>query len=353
MNKRLIFSLLAACCGLFLACEDPNGGGSTPPSSESLFDAWVLNEGSWGGNNASLSRLSTGDGTIENDYFARRNGKGLGDQAQDILAYGSKSYISVCESQTIWIIDNATGNALAQIATPDKPRYLVAHDGKVYASSYDRTVLRIDTATLAIDGTCALSGSQPEQLAVAGGTLYVANSWYTDADGTFFYDSTLSVIDLATFSETGKITVGLDPSRLAALDDSRLVVLCGNGYDVSNSAHLLTLGSNSLVELPIALVNMTVHRGDLYGYTSQYGDNQHQTNNFYRIDGVTLQATSLLSGYQSDLQDAYGIDLDESGNLYILTSHYTGNSDILCFNADGVKRWKREAALFASKVVFY
>ncbi len=358
MKRQILsISLLAALCGLFLACEDPHNGGNTPPSEESIYDAWVLNEGLWGNNNASLSRLSSGDGAIINGYFARQNGKGLGDIAQDIIVYGSKSYITVSESQTIWVIDNATGSILQQLSTADMPRYLAAHGGKVYATVYDKTVLRIDTATLAIDGTCALSGYQPEQLAVANGRLYVVNSWQTDATGNAIYDSTLSVVELSTFTETGKITVGLDPCRIAALDANRLVVLCGNGYNVDSNSLLVTLGddghSAALTPLPVALANMTVHRGDLYGYTSQYGDNMHQTNSFYRIDGITLQATPLLPGYESDLQDAYGIALDESDNLYVLTSYYNSNSDILCFGADGVKRWKSEAALFASKVVFY
>ncbi len=357
--KRQIssFSLLIVICALFHACEDPINGGITPPSTDTHFDAWVLNEGLWGNNNASLSRLSTSDGYIENNYFARQNGKGLGDIAHDILVYGSKCYITVTKSNTIWVIDNANGNVLAQLPTSDNPRYLAEHNGKVYATVYDKTVLRIDTATLAIDGTCRLSGYQPEQLTVAAGRLYVANSWQTSSTGDAIFDSTLSVVDLATFSETGKITVALDPCRLAALDANRLVVLCGNGYNVDSNTLLITLGDNGLstdiTKLPVALANITVHNGDLYGYTSQYGDNRHQTNTFYRIDGHTLQATPLLAGYASDVQDAYGIALDDNGNLYVLTSHYNSNSDILCFNADGVKRWKREAALFASKVVFY
>ena len=63
--------------------------------------AYVLNEGTWSGNNASLSRVNLASGEMQNGVFAAANGRGLGDVAQDILVYGSHAYITVSFSNTI------------------------------------------------------------------------------------------------------------------------------------------------------------------------------------------------------------------------------------------------------------
>ncbi len=62
---------------------------------------YILNEGSWGSNNASLSRVDLTTGAITNNVFSTANGRGLGDVAQDIVIYGTKAYISVTFSNSI------------------------------------------------------------------------------------------------------------------------------------------------------------------------------------------------------------------------------------------------------------
>ena len=62
---------------------------------------YILNEGSWGSNNASLSRVDLSTGDITNYVFASANGRGLGDVAQDIIIYGTKAYIAVSFSNSI------------------------------------------------------------------------------------------------------------------------------------------------------------------------------------------------------------------------------------------------------------
>ncbi|MBQ9639782.1 MAG: PQQ-like beta-propeller repeat protein [Bacteroidales bacterium] len=74
-------------------------------------EAFVLNEGAWGRNDASLSRLNSKNGTIVNNYFASVNSRGLGDVAQDIMIYGSKMYISVSFSNTVEVVNPTTGKS--------------------------------------------------------------------------------------------------------------------------------------------------------------------------------------------------------------------------------------------------
>ncbi|MBP5677765.1 MAG: hypothetical protein J6W88_04640 [Bacteroidales bacterium] len=73
--------------------------------------AYVLNEGSWGGNNASLSRVELATGNITNGVFAAANSRGLGDVAQDIIVYGTKAYIAVSFSNTVEVVSVSDNKA--------------------------------------------------------------------------------------------------------------------------------------------------------------------------------------------------------------------------------------------------
>lgn len=66
--------------------------------------AYVLNEGLWGGNDASLSRVNLASGQIDNTAFSAANARDLGDLAQDILVYGTKAYVTVTFSNTLEVV---------------------------------------------------------------------------------------------------------------------------------------------------------------------------------------------------------------------------------------------------------
>ena len=71
----------------------------------------VLNEGGWGANNAGVSKVDVNAGTANNSFFDDANGRGLGDVAQDILIHDGKAYITVSFSNSIEILDIATGKS--------------------------------------------------------------------------------------------------------------------------------------------------------------------------------------------------------------------------------------------------
>lgn len=345
--KRNIF--LCAVCALALAAacektpptpENPNAGGPY---------AYLLNEGYWGGNNAEISRVNIADGSIEADWFSKSNGRGLGDVAQDLARYGGKLYATVYMSNVVEVIDPATGLSIKQIDFGSRgPRYMACHHGMVYVSCYDRSVVSIDTATLCISGSCAISGMQPEQLCVLGGKLYVCNSWQYGDGGSFLYDNTLSVIDLETFAETGKIEVGYNPNRIRALDGNRLVVVCAGDYDAHPAETLvLDITDNTIRQHPIAATNLEVWNGDIYCYAVAYDENWNTATAFYRNE------TPILQDFGGKLNDAYGISINPAnGDLYISNSPYGANGDLYCITAEGVERWHTEAGNYASKVVF-
>lgn len=74
-------------------------------------DLLILNEGSWSANNAGVSRVNVAGATATANYFADNNGRGLGDVAQDMVVVNGKAYITVTFSNSIEIMDIATGKS--------------------------------------------------------------------------------------------------------------------------------------------------------------------------------------------------------------------------------------------------
>lgn len=335
------------CCIWGCKPEDPK-----PVESSGSHLAYILNEGVWGGNNAEVSVLDSNG--IVNDWFSRNNGRGLGDVAQDMIHYGSRLYVSVYMSNTVEVIDAATGKSVRQIDMGQRgPRYMVAHEGKVYVTCYDCSVVRIDTATLTIEASCPLSGMQPEGICEVGGRLYVCNSWQYDDNGNSVYDSTLSVVDIYSFAEVEKIVVGVNPNRVKRLDAHTVVVACAGDYAAAEPQTLLVnVDAHTLSALPVAATNFDISGGSIYLYNTSYDANWSPEAHFYRVEAATGTVEPILADYGSRLNNAYGIAVHpETGALYITNSPYGVNSD-LYISHDGVSAVSHEVGVYASKVVF-
>ena len=87
-------------------------------------------------------------------------------------------------------------------------------------------VAKVDTATLQVVAECTV-GYQPDEMAVVGNKLYVANS------GGYRVPTTTApfpVIDLETFTETKKIDVAINLHRIKADGHGNLYVSSRGDY---------------------------------------------------------------------------------------------------------------------------
>ena len=340
----------------FAACEPteplPEPADSIVPDSGT---ALILNEGSWGGNNASLSRLDLAAGELENGWFAAVNGRGLGDLAQDLVLYGGKAYVTVSESGSLEAIDTATGIATHVDLGTRYPRHIAAEGGKLYITCYSpRSVIRIDTATLLVEASCPLGGYNPEGIAAVGGKLLVASSNISGNQGTYSYDNRLYVVDIAAFSVDTTVVVGSNPQKVMPLDGTRAIVnyVGDYGSQPAGSA-IVDVNTLAVTQTGLELTNMTVGDGAVYGYCTEWtADYSGKTTSYYSIDAATLAVTPLLPDVGLN---AYAIARHPvSGNIYIATDgDYIANGDLVCFAPDGSRRWKREVGMLPSKIVFW
>ena len=233
--------------------------------------------------------------------------------------------------------------------TAETPRYLAAADGYVYASCYNpHCVVRIDTSELRITALCTLGGYYPEGLCAIGGKLYVASNSIADERSVRTYDNKLYVVDLSTFTVKDSFTVGLNPSKVAVLNDNCISLnYWGNYKDIPAGTMIMNTSTKEITNLPVALYNYDVYDGDIYGYTSPYG-----SLSFYRIDGRTLQAEKILTEWPKGVSP-YGIKVNEhNGDIIVLTDGmYSSAGDCYIFTNTGTLRCEPlEMDILPSKV---
>lgn len=347
MKKTSI--ILCAALLLAAACQKPE---PERPLDNFHPDAYVLNEGNWGQNDASVSALTL-SGEIHNNYFMEQNGRGLGDVAQDIQRYGSKIYIVVSKSNTIEVTD-LNLKSIKKISLPDaQPRYIAFHDGKAYVSCYDKSVVRIDTATLKEESACFVTGLNPEGIAIADGSIFVAHGWEYGPDGSsILYDSTISVIDLDGFVETGHLTVGVNPSRIKVVDGHTLAVITLGDY----GAHAASLCLVNTQDLEVRSTGIPVHGmdvgdGRIYAYECSFDYTTYaNTVRFFTID-PTSGASAPLSLART-FSDPYCISLSPSGAVNVANSPYGSLGDLYSFSADGSEMWHAEAGYYPSAILW-
>ncbi|RRN76793.1 YncE family protein, partial [Pseudoxanthomonas sp. SGD-10] len=111
---------------------------------------YVLNEGNWGSNKASLDYYDYGTGNYRRNIYGEANPEvtlGLGDVGNDIKIYGSRLYIVVNASNKVEVLDVKTAKRIGKIDIPNC-RYVSFYKGNAYVSSYEGYVSVIDTASI-------------------------------------------------------------------------------------------------------------------------------------------------------------------------------------------------------------
>lgn len=341
--------LVTAICTCLLACEKDITNESNQQIVPTSTTIWLLNEGSWGGNNADISLIDYETGDISNYIFSEKNGRGLGDTGQDIIAYGSHLYISVWGSNTIEVVDPADGKSVRQISLGSRgPRYLLAYNGKVYVSCYNKTIVRIDTASLSLDPQeCPLSGMQPENICRVGNRLYVCNSWEYQ-NGVYTSDSTLSVVDLDSFSEIKKITVGISPSTIQPINDHSLLIISQNA-SMQSVLKIIDLESETVTETDIMATGFDIYQNTCYSYYQNWttGETSLQKTNLSTLETTPIDISS------AGLTSPYGIKvIPANGNILITDAlDYSSNGDVACITREGRLLWKCEASVGPSRIV--
>ena len=340
----MLFALFA-----LVGCSEDNDNPvvNGAPAHDNVM--YVLNSGDWKSNNSSLTMYDVSTGEVVQGYFEQVNGRKLGNTANDMIVYGSKMYIAVSGEGTIEVTD-LNAKSLKQIECGAQPRYLAAHDGKVYATYYDGHVARIDTVSMQVDAMVEV-GRNPEQLAVCNGKLYVANSGGMDYNTELGYDNTISVIDLVSFTELGKLEVAVNPANVVSDGEGVYVASYGNYADVPSTLQYISADGTSQA-LPAECSNMTemcYNSGVLYGFYSQYDANWNAVTTYVSFDRSAF-ATDSPWIKESYLPAPYKV-CSAGEYVCVTSSDYINDGDVYMYDTDGMLVSKISAGLNPVKVV--
>ncbi|MGQ7855882.1 DUF5074 domain-containing protein [Pedobacter sp. WC2501] len=325
--------------------EDSEQGAKTP--SLTVKGLYVLNEGNWGSNKSSLDYYSYDDGKYTRNIFGTVNPAvtlGLGDVGNDIKIYGAKMYVVVNGSNKVEILNASNARQVAKLEI-NNPRYVTFYKNFAYITSYDGYVAMVDTTALSTIKTKIMVGNQPEEMAVVGNKLYVANSGGYNYPN---YDRTVSVIDLTNNTEIKKIDVAINLDRLRA-DQYGDIYVSSRGqmdqsgeYIINPSLFVIDTKTDLIKkDFKIPVSNFSINGDDAYLYSYSYATQKSTYVKLNVKDETIVSNNFITDGTETLIATPYGIEVDpSSGDIFVTDAKdYVTPGTIYCFDKAGKKKF--------------
>ncbi len=332
MKKCNLFYALSLIILIFVSCENNNPDIQNHTAGRYTNGVFIVNEGSFGANNGSISFYDPDSMIVLNNIFETANGRPLGDVVQSMAIAGDKGYIVVNGTGKVEIVNINSFKTAAEPIVVTYPRYfLPVNDEKGYltAGSMEGFVYVIDLKTDRIIDSIEV-GYGPETMVKVGSKVYVANS------GGWGVDSTISIINTNTDMVLGNIVVGDVPIDMEIDRDNNLWVYC-KGYAVYNwdpPYNLISETEAKIVKINTATnnVELKITAGSAGNYTSTPPriaiSKDRDVIYFLRLNGLykmnitddTIPLMPMISG------SFYGLDVNpKSGDIFLFQSNFTGN----------------------------
>lgn len=364
----VLFSLFSCRTDEFIPREETETGLAIPENT-AIKGFYLLNEGNMGSNKATLDFFDYTTGTYHRNIYAEINPtvvKELGDVGNDIQIYGAKMYAVINVSNKIEVLDAKTAKRIKTINL-ENCRYITFKNGKAYATSYAGPVsinpnaplgkvVEIDTASLTIQRT-AVVGYQPEEMAIVGNQLFVANSGGYKPPN---YDKTVSVVDLNPFVETKKIDVAINLHRITKDQYGDLYVTSrGDYYTVPSSLFVLDAATGTVKKnFQISVSGMTIVNDKLYYFGNEFNYNTHSYSKTFGI--IDVKTEEIISNkmigqqYADAIKTPYGIAVNPvTGDIYLTDArNYVSTGFVYCFDRDGQFKWKTEGGNIPAHFAF-
>lgn len=342
----------------------PTGPGEEGP----IKGLFLLNEANMGSNKASIDYLNYETGNYFKNIFPILNPtivKELGDVGNDIQIYGNKLYAVINVSHLVEVMDVETARHIATIPIPNC-RYITFDKGHAYVSSYAGPVLidpnarlgyvaRVDTSTLTVKDTCVV-GYQPEEMVIRNNKLYVANSGGYRVPN---YDNTVSVIDLATFKETKKITIAINLHHLKLDAQGNIYVTSrGNYRGIPSNTYILDAADQVSDTLHLPASNLTISGDSAYVYSTEWNYTTNSNTITYAIvntrEKQVVSRNFITDGTEEKIAIPYGIAVHpETREIYVTDArNYVTPGRLYCFTPQGKYKWDVETGDIPAHFVF-
>lgn len=351
-------SLAVASCREESVVYPPEHSGAGTPQFTSITGFYLLNEGNMGSNKATLDYYDYRRAEyVRNIYGAANPGvpMELGDVGNDLRIYRGRLYAVINCSNKVEVMDAADARRIGQVDIPNC-RHIEFDGDYAYVTSYAGPVeikpdyeqrgyvAKIDLATLREVDRC-LVGFQPDGLAIHDGRMYVANS------GGYMvpnYENTLSVIDLASFRETGRIEIAPNLQRVIADGRGRLWVSSrGDYYTHGSHLYCYDIASGTLTEFDVPVSDMDLCGDLLYIVSAQwsYETMSNQITSCVFDTGLMrkVRDSFITDGAERSIRIPYGVKVNPLTGEVLVTDagNYVNPGWLYCFSPDGRLCWDR------------
>lgn len=328
----------------------------SPQANASPIGLYLLNEANMNSNKSSLDYIDFTQGIYRRNIYNQINPevtKGLGDVGNDLMIYGAKLFAVINVSNKVEVMQANTAKKIGQINITNC-RYITSHKGKVYVSAYLGTVgdanapngivAEIDTTSLQITRRVEV-GRQPEEMAIVGNKLYVANSGgYSPPN----YENTISVIDLDVFREVKRIPVAINLHHIKADQYNDLYVTSrGDYYDIPSKLFIIDTQTDNIKKtFNIPVSDLAISGSYAYAYSMSW--NYITGKNTISYTKINIQTESIESesfitdGTTDEIKAPYGIAINpQTQDIYIADAKtYLVPGELFCYNKNGKLKWR-------------
>lgn len=334
----------------------------TDDTNQSSF--YLLNEGNMGLNQTSLDEFTGPKGDYHLNIYGEINPtivKELGDVGNDLKIYGNKLYAVINGSDRVEVMDKHTAKHLGEISVRSC-RYISFYNGKAYVTSFAAAsgstdgsgfVAEADTSTFQVTRTVTV-GRQPEEMAVAGSKMYVANSGgYTSSN----YDRTLSVIDLNSFTVSKAIDVAVNLHHVKTDGYGNLYVTSRGDYsNIPSKLFIVSTATDAVTDsLDLGVSNLAIQGDSVYIISVQWSNTTGANIVSYGI--VNVKTKSIVSNgfiQHQAITTPYGIAVDPVTRDILVTDvkDYLLPGTLYCFDKTGTKKWSVTTGNIPSVITF-
>ncbi len=357
LKNTFAISVLMLSFSILSCTKEPEPDAEKPADTTTIVTGvYVLNEGLFNANNATLTRYNFGDSAVEKNCFSNANGRGLGDTGSDMAIYGSKMYIVVNVSSQVEVVNATTCKSLKQIPffdgnKPRQPRKVAFYGSNAFVCNFDGTVSVIDTTSLEVTKLITV-GKNPDGITAAYGKIWVSNSGGLNFPN---YDNTISEINPITLTEEKKITVGPNPYTILPDGHGNLFLISrGNYDDIKSRLQIVDVATGTLKHtfMEFEALSFTIAGDTAWVYNYDYASESSSILMLNIKTKEIINNTFITDG--TAIKTVYGIKADPTSKLVYITDamDYGSNGKVYAFDYTGKLKFEFVAGVSPANIAF-